>query len=228
MPEEKIKFRCPRCNRLLGVGPTRAGRVISCPKCAAELIVPDPAATEMDLAPPPEPPGEPDPAAVFRNLFNPMAPAPPPPVPTPPPPPPPPTPWTTAPVADQPATPSSFPFVRIEAPPPIPPPPLPDLAPVFAAVQVEPPPLRDTPPPLLPPIRVEPKGVVSERASGPRRNDLVLPRTAVVLWSFFAVLALVASFAAGLLSGHYLWVQPPHPASTPAMPAQAPSQADRA
>ena len=36
-----IKFRCFRCNQLLGVSRTKAGEVVSCPKCAAELIVPE-------------------------------------------------------------------------------------------------------------------------------------------------------------------------------------------
>jgi hypothetical protein len=32
-----------------------------------------------------------------------------------------------------------------------------------------------------------------------------MPRTALVLWSFFVVLSLVFSFAAGLLAGHFVW-----------------------
>ena len=36
-----IKFRCFQCNQLLGVSRSKAGEVVSCPKCAAELIVPE-------------------------------------------------------------------------------------------------------------------------------------------------------------------------------------------
>jgi hypothetical protein len=38
-----------------------------------------------------------------------------------------------------------------------------------------------------------------------RRNDVALPRTVVVLWSFFVILALALAFTAGLLAGHFLW-----------------------
>jgi hypothetical protein len=42
MPEDPLKFRCYRCNQLIGVPPKRAGSVIACPKCKAELKVPEP------------------------------------------------------------------------------------------------------------------------------------------------------------------------------------------
>ncbi len=42
MSDDHLKFRCYRCNQLLGVSSRRAGTVISCPKCAAELKVPRP------------------------------------------------------------------------------------------------------------------------------------------------------------------------------------------
>jgi hypothetical protein len=35
-----IKFRCYRCNQLLGVARTKAGATVACPKCDAELLVP--------------------------------------------------------------------------------------------------------------------------------------------------------------------------------------------
>lgn len=37
-----IKFRCYRCNQLLGAARSKAGGVVACPKCAAELEVPEP------------------------------------------------------------------------------------------------------------------------------------------------------------------------------------------
>ncbi|MGA2705788.1 MAG: hypothetical protein ABSH35_32495 [Isosphaeraceae bacterium] len=42
MPEDHLRFRCYRCNQLLGVSSRKAGTVISCPRCAAELKVPRP------------------------------------------------------------------------------------------------------------------------------------------------------------------------------------------
>ena len=40
MSEDHLRFRCYRCNQLLGVSSRKAGTVISCPRCAAELKVP--------------------------------------------------------------------------------------------------------------------------------------------------------------------------------------------
>src|SRR4051812_43340906 len=37
-----IKFRCYQCNQLLGVSRSKVGSVVACPKCATELIVPEP------------------------------------------------------------------------------------------------------------------------------------------------------------------------------------------
>ena len=42
MAEGHLKFRCYRCNQLLGASWRRAGKVISCPRCSAELEVPRP------------------------------------------------------------------------------------------------------------------------------------------------------------------------------------------
>ena len=42
MSEDHLRFRCYRCNQLLGVSSRRAGTVTSCPRCAAELKVPRP------------------------------------------------------------------------------------------------------------------------------------------------------------------------------------------
>src|SRR6516164_6168556 len=40
MAADLLKFRCYRCNQLLAVAPGKAGSVVSCPKCKAELQVP--------------------------------------------------------------------------------------------------------------------------------------------------------------------------------------------
>ncbi len=46
-PAERLKIRCYRCNQLLAVAPTKAGTVVACPKCKADLLIPrpEPAAT---------------------------------------------------------------------------------------------------------------------------------------------------------------------------------------
>jgi DNA-directed RNA polymerase subunit RPC12/RpoP len=42
MAIERLKFRCYRCNQLLGATPNKAGSVVTCPKCSAELLIPIP------------------------------------------------------------------------------------------------------------------------------------------------------------------------------------------
>ena len=42
MPEERLKFRCYKCNQLLSATRKKAGTVIACPRCKAELKVPEP------------------------------------------------------------------------------------------------------------------------------------------------------------------------------------------
>ena len=39
---ERLKVRCYRCNQLLAVAPGKAGAVVACPKCKAELLIPRP------------------------------------------------------------------------------------------------------------------------------------------------------------------------------------------
>jgi hypothetical protein len=40
MAIERLKFRCYRCNQLLAVAPNKAGTVVACPKCQADLLIP--------------------------------------------------------------------------------------------------------------------------------------------------------------------------------------------
>ena len=47
-----IRFRCAYCNQLMGISTRKAGKVVRCPKCAGEIIVPVPEGME---APEPEP-----------------------------------------------------------------------------------------------------------------------------------------------------------------------------
>jgi hypothetical protein len=60
--------------------------------------------------------------------------------------------------------------------------------------------------PLLPPIRIaEPPERLVERPAATRTRDLALPRSVVVAWSLFVLVAQALAFVAGLLAGHYLW-----------------------
>jgi hypothetical protein len=40
MAIERLKFRCYRCNQLLAAAPSKAGTVVSCPKCQTDLLIP--------------------------------------------------------------------------------------------------------------------------------------------------------------------------------------------
>jgi DNA-directed RNA polymerase subunit RPC12/RpoP len=244
MAAEPIKFRCFRCQKLLGVSRSKAGAVVACPNCGAELIVPGPAGegeTTGRVAPKPPvgldvltAPDFPDFAGgdVGRN-----------------------DPILTGNWPKSPGTveiPSPFPVAPVETP----------TEPFFPAIETGETSLRPDPPRRyrpLPPGLIENASVVSpasdthaaflrvpelgfpavsvetpappmsgmstvttveaiplealaespapilERSLAPRRDDVVLPRSVVSLWSFFVVLALVAAFAAGLLAGHYVW-----------------------
>ncbi|MDE2507206.1 MAG: hypothetical protein KGM43_08355 [Planctomycetota bacterium] len=60
------------------------------------------------------------------------------------------------------------------------------------------------------PIDVEPplerdRPIDRDRAIAPRPRDLILPRSVVMAWSLFVLLALAATFLAGLLAGHFIW-----------------------
>ncbi|QEH37137.1 hypothetical protein OJF2_57240 [Aquisphaera giovannonii] len=44
MPETKLKFRCYKCQQLIGVAGRKSGTTVACPRCRAELLVPDPEA----------------------------------------------------------------------------------------------------------------------------------------------------------------------------------------
>jgi hypothetical protein len=199
MPKTPIKFRCVQCNQLLGVSPSRIGSVISCPRCAVELIVPEAdAPPEVPRAAEPEPiPAilsslvldRPDPLAELR-----------------------PEDIRVEPGLPEPA--------RARRPPrPIKPAPAPAPEPEPEPPTPEPPPLVLTPealagPPneapagpeegVLPPIQTEPVAVRPSRPTA-RARDITLPRSVVTAWSLFVLLALGMAFAAGLLAGHFLW-----------------------
>jgi phage FluMu protein Com len=66
---ERLKVRCYRCNQLLAVAPTKAGTVVACPKCKAELLIPRP-----DSQPPAEEPTDPSVSPLNSGTFPALAP----------------------------------------------------------------------------------------------------------------------------------------------------------
>jgi len=188
---ELFKFRCFQCQKLIGAPASKFGKVVHCPKCGVELIVPSP----DDETPPPE---EPDPDA-FRpedlgftiepeSISRPKAP--------------------TLPSHES-VGPDPIAFLEQvattgEAPEPeIPNEPRPENG----ESQDEP-----NEPPILPEPAVEPlvarrgrRGSSSLIEPTIRPRDVVLPRTVAVAWSMFVLLALAFAFISGLFIGHYLW-----------------------
>jgi hypothetical protein len=224
MAGPKIKFRCYQCNQLLGVSRTKAGKVVACPKCATELLIPE-------LDDPPAPAGQ-SPASGTTPAFlaaldsgvpvdladirpedirvvsddD----------------------WSALPIdVDAPrSAPAPAPAPALEpapflaplmpgadgggieigsAPTPLSIP----LAPVGAAagnpVYVPAAPAAPGVDTVGPPIRVEPPSIIPERTSGVRSRDLILPRSVVATWSLLVLMAQALAFVAGLLAGHFLW-----------------------
>jgi hypothetical protein len=66
---ERLKVRCYRCNQLLAVAPSKAGAVVACPKCKAELLIPRPENQQ-----PGEEPTDPAVAALNSGTFPSLAP----------------------------------------------------------------------------------------------------------------------------------------------------------
>lgn len=79
------------------------------------------------------------------------------------------------------------------------------VTPAFPLIQAAPEPIRPEPAAA----RSAPVAVSSRDT--PRRNDVVLPRTAVVLWTFMVLVAVIFAFTAGVLLGHFVWLRPPAP-----------------
>jgi hypothetical protein len=198
-----VKFRCYRCNQLLGVSRSKVGSVVHCPKCAADLVVPELIEASVSSAGSSSNIQEPTPAFLSALASGvPLA-----------------IPdirpedirvepgvaWEpigTAPVPAEPriAPPELEPPALAPAPPEPPPPapaPMPNVSPAEAP--------RGAIEPVVPPIRVEPPTLAVERTPMVRSHDLVIPRSVVAFWSLFVLLAQALAFVAGLLAGHYLW-----------------------
>lgn len=187
MSAGSFTFRCGECNRLLGISRSRVGTVVSCPKCGRELVVPDPGDGPAPGGAPgsgagPSASGSDEAAAVAAGAGTGAA---------------------------------GFPALQIEPEPlslrpkePARPYRVPDRRPAapepasgseasgtgFVAVQAE-----ET-------LRERPRTAPSpELRAAPRSGDVVMPRTAFLLWSFAMLVALVGAFGAGLLAGHLFW-----------------------
>lgn len=204
-----IKFRCYQCNQLLGVARSKAGTVVNCPKCSAGLIVPD-------LTEPGEPAPNPDPSQEASSGAESNEPQ-----------------LTSAPGLEDLLAEIRIEDIRVE--PGVATEPLPSAATVEAPATVPnvgetPAPAASsdrveesasvimiaTPDPapavaptdvVVPPIKFDQRRAVVERdrGPGPRPRDVNLPRSVVLAWSLFVLIALALAFAAGLLAGHFLW-----------------------
>lgn len=234
MAEGPLKFRCYQCNQLLGVPPKRAGSVIACPRCGAELLVPRPESEPEPVLAEEMAPGT---VAAGRSRSRGSA--------------------SSAEIAGSVA--GSMPSfmnelgsaipedlvalrpedIRVEAE-------FVDLVvttneptsvtsePALTSDQVgfspelisadtflaEPPPVSriltqattEQPPPLgaapgtvLPEISIEPPSILpSNRQTGPVREVLIQPAV-LLIWSMIVLLSLPMAFIAGLLIGHFLW-----------------------
>ena len=220
---EPIRFRCFQCNKLLGVSRSKAGAVVACPQCSAELVVPEAAATASPTPSPDPMPTETPKSSPSSSRIEPVVVL-----------------WDATPSSEgssdvDPAFPAvQFEPVSLRAEPAARSRPAPRAAKsssrddgqavdvdvaaamalpgvVFAgppaeqvvlpALAVESPSLRDEPAHRGDPARISPR----ERSV--KRDDVVFPRTALILWSFVVLLALVSAFAAGLLAGRFLWAR---------------------
>jgi hypothetical protein len=184
---ELFKFRCYQCQKLIGAPASKFGKVVNCPRCEVELIVPSPEGSE------------PEPEAADPDAFRPedfgikieterLAPPKP------------------APVASvlEPVGPDPIAFLHqvSELPPdeiatdpgPSTPEPDPETSDILPEPEVE---------PLVTRGRARVGSVRSEPVA--RARDVVLPRTAAVAWSLFGILGLAFAFCSGLFVGHFLW-----------------------
>jgi hypothetical protein len=223
MAAEHIKVRCYRCSQLLAVAASKAGAVVACPKCRAELLIPGPeselrasvsgtavaksrstagpeaptfAEGLASLIPPDVAELRPEDLRVEAEFFESL---------------------TRPPVA--PPGQEPFPLLLPSEPEPPPPAPVaiagslpanPEVLP--KTVMVNPMPV-DIPPPIpaprpaleIPPIQVEPPTILPPGAEIRRVREVILPASVVLAWSLFVLAAIAMSFVAGILIGHFLW-----------------------
>jgi phage FluMu protein Com len=199
-----IRFRCYRCNKLLGTSPSRAGKTTTCPNCQAELIVPEPEDNEksalaeatrslvpdLDDAPrvverdrDPDTSPQHDPSFSWEELDTAIFQAPGGPAPI------------DLPISFAPPEPSPEPEPEpSDEPPPPSPPVVGPSAPGPAAA--------------VPEITVETAPIVVDRARRRRPGEVVLTQSVITSWAAFMLLALGISFVAGVVVGHFVWKSP--------------------
>ncbi len=211
MAIERLKFRCYKCNQLMSVPQTKAGSVIACPKCRADLLIPgeasahgdDPLGTaQPNLAPAREGPilGDfteiasilpaelanlrPEDVRVEAEVFEQL----------------------TRPRAPEPASLETEldlsalgedrppPFVESGSPAAVETYQTPAPAPPVAPTQI-----------VAPPIAIEPPSILPKNQTPKTIREVVLPASVVLAWSFFGLIGILVSFIAGLTVGHFLW-----------------------
>ncbi|WP_422930580.1 hypothetical protein [Singulisphaera sp. PoT] len=213
MAGTSIKFRCYQCNQLLGVSRNRVGGVVSCPKCQAGLIVPDPTegAGPLDLRTEGESTGSgstdggipldlidirPEDIRVEPGAYR--------------------SPASPSSSEPQEAATSGGPGLQVAEPPasweqpPAPPRP---LRPSSASVEAPAPTFAPEPERTksaedlnLPQIDLAPARRSPTRHQPlARSRDVVISRTTLAMWSLFVLIAQVLAFLAGLLAGHFVW-----------------------
>lgn len=198
-----LKFRCYQCNQLLGVSRGKVGTVVACPKCKADLIVPDP--DEADLTSDTEGANSsqstrdsalaeegisldlldirPEDIRVEPGVTW--------------------TPQTEPSRLEQ----DLFPSERSETE-------VSDLEPtgddpssinLGGLIETPNPVVPKSVEPLVPPIQLESPRITDSKQAPTRSRDVVLSRSTVATWSLFVLLAQAFAFVAGLLAGHFLW-----------------------
>jgi hypothetical protein len=185
---ELFKFRCYQCMKLIGAPSSKFGKVVKCPTCKAELIIPSPEGVE----PPPEPE---DPDAFHPEAFgmkledqrlNP------------------PKPVSAPPSALDSVGPDPIAFLKtgaeVESP-------FTSESPGSSDSPDEAIDLEALPEPKAEPLVPRGRSRFSKARSNalPRARDVVLPRTAAVAYSLIGLLGLAFAFISGLLLGHFLW-----------------------
>ncbi len=200
-----IRFRCFRCQKLLGVSKSKVGAVVACPQCSAELIVPEPAEIFETTPPPPS-------KSSSASRIEPVV-----------------VPWDAPPAPERMASAADVPFPAILIEPvtlraesasksrhqkPTPPTSNSTQSPDFAAIGISPPQTAAQAVPVTVAFALEapsgqesgaPRGANPYTVRGLRRDDVVLPRSVITLWSFLVLLGFVFAFTAGLLIGRFVW-----------------------
>jgi hypothetical protein len=238
---ERLKFRCYQCNQLLASLPSKAGSIVSCPRCKADLVVPavdSPAAADPEgsavgttsgraeaTLTPAKPTAlvgldemaaaipadlidlRPEDLRVEAEFFQSLTRAPGPSNQ------PEPAPWATqGPAAPFPGVDTGFPAAQASSLPAIETPAsqfsptarrseIPSAFPSLAPS----PPLLAPASPVVPPIEIEPPSLLPPNREFHPVREVVLPASAVLVWSLFGLIGIATSFIAGLMVGHYFW-----------------------